>query len=107
VSIDVEVLGNQHSATGSGNGGFDAFRVALDKILLKYQVQLPSLENYEVHIPRGGKTSALTEAIISWGLDNNNKTSTRGVHANQVYAAINAALRMTNMLLQAEKQKNI
>ena len=106
VSIDVEVLGNQHSATGSGNGGFDAFRVALDKILLKYQVQLPSLENYEVHIPRGGKTSALTEAIISWGLDNNTKTSTRGVHANQVYAAINAALRMTNMLLQAEKQKN-
>ena len=52
------------------------------------------------------QTSALTEAIISWELDNGNKTSTRGVHANQVYSAINAALRMTNMLLQTKKQKD-
>jgi len=107
VSIDVEIFGNAHSATGSGNGGFDAFRVALDKILSKYDVKLPPLENYEVHIPRGGRTSALTEAIISWQLDNDVKTSTRGVHENQVYAAINAAMRMTNMLLQqTEKQQD-
>jgi len=106
VAIDVEVFGQQHSSTGSGNGGFDAFRVALDKVLSNYSIQLPTLENYEIHIPRGGQTSALTEAIISWKLANDSKTSTRGVHANQVYAAINAALRMTNMLLQAEKQKD-
>jgi len=106
VAIDVEIFANQHSATGSGNGGFDAFRVALDKILDIYDVQLPKLENYEVRIPRGGETSALTEAIISWELKDGKKTSTRGVHANQVYAAINAALRMTNMLLQAKKQKD-
>ncbi len=106
ISIDVEIYDQQYSATGSGNGGFDAFRVALDKILKNYDIQLPTLENYEVHIPRGGQTSALTEAIISWKLDNGSKTSTRGVHANQVYGAINAALRMTNMLLQAEKQKD-
>ena len=106
VAIDVEIFGEQHSATGSGNGGFDAFRVAVDKILSSYKIQLPTLVDYEVRIPRGGQTSALTEAVISWELDNGSKTSTRGVHANQVYAAINAALRMTNMLLQSETQKD-
>ena len=75
-------------------------------LTLNYEIQLPTLLNYEVRIPRGGQTSALTEAIVSWQLENDSKTSTRGVHANQVYAAINAALRMTNMLLQAEKQKD-
>lgn len=106
VAIDVDIHGESHTATGSGNGGFDAFRVALDKILMKYEMQLPSLLDYEIRIPRGGQTSALTEAVIGWQLENGSKTSTRGVHANQVYAAMNAALRMTNMLLQTEKQKD-
>jgi len=106
IAIDIEVHGEPHTATGSGNGGFDAFRVALDKILMKYEMQLPTLLDYEIRIPRGGQTSALTEAVISWQLENGSKTSTRGVHANQVYAAINAALRMTNMQLQADKQKD-
>ncbi|WP_245929745.1 alpha-isopropylmalate synthase regulatory domain-containing protein [Leucothrix pacifica] len=107
VAIDVDIYGEPHTATGSGNGGFDAFTVAVDKILNLYQMSLPTLIDYEVHIPRGGQTSALTEAIVSWQLENGSKTSTRGVHANQVYAAINAALRMANMLLQTAKQKQI
>lgn len=103
VAIDLEIYGEPHTATGSGNGGFDAFTVATDKTLKLYEMQLPDLLDYQVHIPRGGQTSALTEAIITWQLENGSKTSTRGVHANQVYAAINAALRMANMLLQAAK----
>ena len=105
VAIDLEVYGEPRTATGSGNGGFDAFTVAVDKILKLYDMQLPDLLDYEVHIPRGGQTSALTEAIVTWQLENGSKTSTRGVHANQVYAAINASLRMANMLLQAAKTK--
>jgi len=105
IAIDVNIYGQPHTATGSGNGGFDAFTVAIDKVLKLYQLKLPTLWDYEVHIPKGGQTSALTEAVITWQLKDDKKTSTRGVHANQVYAAINAALRMVNMQLQSAKQK--
>jgi D-citramalate synthase len=40
--------------------------------------------------------------LITW--DQAGKTlRTRGVHANQVFAAINAALRMLNLVLHAKK----
>ena len=52
-----------------------------------------------MRIPRGGETSALTESIITWQ-SSTKRLKTRGVHANQVYAAINAALRLINLQLQ-------
>ena len=50
---------------GEGNGGYDAFMDALRSLEKDLEIELPDLIDYKVHIPRGGKTSALTEASIS------------------------------------------
>ncbi len=97
VSIEVELNGENFKSSGTGNGGFDAFINAISKVLEPQNFELPQLEDYEVRIPRGGKTNALTECIITWS--NGKKLKTRGVHANQVFAAILATLRMINILL--------
>ncbi len=98
VSILVDIGNEQHKATGTGNGGFDAFINAINKILQKHDYNLPKLDNFEVRIPRGGETNALTECIITWKTPGKN-LKTRGVHANQVFAAILATLRLINLQL--------
>jgi len=98
VGIQMELKGNTHKATGTGTGGFDAFMHAANQILAKYNYTLPKLVDYEVRIPKGGDTNALTECIITWKADGRN-LKTRGVHANQVFAAILAALRVINLQL--------
>ncbi len=99
VSIQVVIGNKQHKSSGTGNGGFDAFINAINKVLEKYDYQIPKLEDYEVRIPKGGETNALTECIITWQ-GNGKNLKTRGVHANQVFAAILAALRLVNLQLQ-------
>ena len=69
---------------------------AIGKILKRYDIPLPRLADYEIRIPRGGSTNALTEATITW--ENKQATfKTRGVHSNQVFAAMNATIRMLNL----------
>ncbi|MET0102466.1 MAG: alpha-isopropylmalate synthase regulatory domain-containing protein [Sedimenticola sp.] len=95
-SIRVRVCESVELAAGIGNGGFDAFMNAISKILKRYAIPLPRLADYEVRIPKGGKTDALTEATITW--ENEQGTfKTRGIHSNQVFAAMNATIRMLNM----------
>ncbi len=101
-TIKVNVKGNEHESIGNGNGGFDAFIKAVNKVLLEYDVELPALADYEVRIPKGGHTSALTECVITWE-DPFKKRKTRGVHSNQVFASISAALRMINIQLHEKK----
>lgn len=98
VSIQVQMGNETHDASGTGNGGFDAFINAINKVLKKRAYTLPKLQDYEVRIPRGGETNALTECTITWQVNGKN-LRTRGVHANQVYAAIHAALRVINLQL--------
>lgn len=98
-NIKVNIDGVEHSADGQGNGGFDAFTEALNQIMQQQGLALPELLDYKVHIPRGGHTNALTEASVTWELANGAKTTTRGMHANQVFAAIEATLRVVNRLL--------
>jgi D-citramalate synthase len=104
-SIRVRIHDEDELAAGIGNGGFDAFMNAIAKILKRHDVPLPKLADYEVRIPRGGKTSALTEATITW--ENEQGTfKTRGVHSNQVFAAMNATIRMLNVQMhKMEKAK--
>lgn len=99
VAIEVELQGRVYTASGEGNGGFDAFINAIQSILSDKGVTLPDLVDYEVKIPKGGHTSALTECIVTWRLAGNRKVKTRGVHANQVFAAVLATLRVINMQL--------
>lgn len=98
VSINVEVDGETLHAVGSGNGGFDAFIYAVNEVMASRNYVLPDLVDYEVRIPRGGHTNALTECVITWDC-NGQKTKTRGVHSNQVFAGILAALRIINLQL--------
>ncbi len=103
-SIRVRIGDETFQATGAGTGGFDAFMGAVAKILHKQGIPLPTLVDYEVRIPRGGKTSALTECLITW--DTGTETlRTRGVHVNQVFAAVKASIRMLNIQVQAVKAR--
>ena len=102
-SVRVAMEDDEFQGSGSGNGGFDAFMDAIEGILKAKDFVMPALIDYEVHIPRGGKTDALTECIITW--ESNEHTSdnfkTRGVDSNQVLAAVKATFRMLNIRLHA------
>ncbi len=96
-NLSISIDGTVHNETGQGNGAYDAFADALDKILtLHPDLRRPKLLDYQVHIPKGGKTNALTEASITWELENNRKMTTRGVDSNQVVAAMHATLKAIN-----------
>ncbi|MCW8889260.1 MAG: 2-isopropylmalate synthase, partial [Sedimenticola sp.] len=104
-SIRVMIQGEEIRSAGIGNGGFDAFMNAVGKVLKKYDVALPKLVDFEVRIPRGGKTNALTEATIAWDV-NGRSYNTRGIHYNQVFAAINATMRMLNIVLHRLEKRS-
>jgi len=97
VSIQVQVDGEVHEASGSGNGGFDAFVHAIRKVFPP-EFDFPELVDYELLIPKGGSTSALTEVFITWR-DGQRTVRTRGVSPDQVLAGVGATLRMLNMKL--------
>ncbi|MEE9355935.1 MAG: alpha-isopropylmalate synthase regulatory domain-containing protein [Methylococcaceae bacterium] len=103
VSIRVSVYGEKHLSSGSGNGGFDAFIAAINKVMQLHDYVLPELADYEVRIPKGGHTDALTECVITWDCDKELR-KTRGVHANQVFAAVLATIRLINMQLNEKQQ---
>jgi len=102
-AIRVRLLGEEHSAVAGGNGGFDAFTEALAEILDKQGLTLPELLDFEVRIPKGGRSDALTECLITWAGETG-EIRTRGVHYNQVFAAINATLRVVNLRIQNSLQ---
>ncbi len=69
---------------------------AVRKILRRRHVECPELVDYEIRIPRGGHTDALTEALITWQIDGK-RHQTVGVDSDQVMAAVNATLKMLNL----------
>ena len=101
VKLALNINGTEYAETGHGNGGFSAFMDALKKILDGIDFALPELLDYAIRIPKGGKVGALTECTITWDVEGarGRKLRTRGVHANQVYAAVLATLRMVNSQL--------
>lgn len=81
-------------ATGTGDGGYDAFMQALKSIEKQLGFELPKLLDYEVRIPPGGKTDALVETTIKW----EGGMKTRGVHSDQLAAAIQATEHALNII---------
>ena len=64
--VVLSVDGEECRGKGVGNGGFDAFIKAANEIMARKQdYQIPKLVDYEVRIPKGGRTDALTECIIT------------------------------------------
>jgi len=95
-NIVVRYRDRTFEAQATGNGGYDAFMNALRSIKSPDFIpfKLPRLEDYEVHIPPGGKTDALVETTITW----DNGLRTRGVDTDQVMAAVHATERLLNIL---------
>lgn len=104
VKLALNINGTEYAETGHGNGGFSAFMDALKKILDGIDFTLPELLDYAIRIPKGGKVGALTECTITWDVEGarGRKLRTRGVHANQVYAAVLATLRMVNTQIHSK-----
>jgi hypothetical protein len=67
---------------------------ALKSIERQLGFELPRLLDYEVRIPPGGKTDALVETTIKW----EGGMKTRGVHSDQLAAAIQATEHALNMI---------
>ena len=66
-TVKVEIDGKQYEDNALGDGQYDAFVKAMRKI---YRERLgrtfPTLENYAVSIPPGGRTDALVQTVITW-----------------------------------------
>jgi D-citramalate synthase len=80
-----------------GDGGYDAFMNAIRKIAKKIDYSLPSLLDYIVTIPPGGKTDALVQCVITWEQADKKTFITKGVNPDQVLAAIEATEKMLNI----------
>lgn len=97
-SVRVEIDGKEYSADATGDGQYDAFVKALRKI---YKERLdrtfPTLANYAVSIPPGGRTDALVQTVITWR-NGDKLLRTRGLDADQTEAAIKATIKMLNMI---------
>jgi (R)-citramalate synthase len=93
ISINNEIF-EEHA---QGDGQYDAFVNALQKIYKLKKLELPLLTDYTVRIPPGGKSDALCETIITW-LHNGKEFKTRGLDSDQTVAAIKATQKMLNII---------
>lgn len=96
-TIKIEIDGEVYEESSSGDGQYDAFVRALRRIYSDMGRPFPTLTNYSVSIPPGGRTDAFVQTIISWnyaGVD----FKTRGLDADQTEAAIKATLKMLNKI---------
>ena len=104
-SMQIQYNRKEYQYTADGDGGYDAFMNAIQKWSKENKIELPSLVDYEVRIPPGGRTSALVECKITWSISkktknyNRKELITRGFHSDQVLSAIEATEKMLNIIL--------
>ncbi len=96
-SIKIDINNEVYTETAVGDGQYDAFMKALWVIYERLGKPHPTLIDYAVSIPPGGKTSALVETVITWE-HNEHEFKTRGLDADQTEAAIKATLKMLNII---------
>ena len=96
-SVQIEIEGNLYQETSSGDGQYDAFMKAIRIVYDRLGKELPSLIDYEVSIPPGGKTDALVETVITWNF-RNREFRTKGLDADQTESAIKATEKMLNIV---------
>ncbi|MDR1557759.1 MAG: 2-isopropylmalate synthase [Tannerellaceae bacterium] len=96
-TLKIEIDGQAYEQSASGDGQYDAFVTALRKIYADLGRPFPTLTNYSVSIPPGGRTDALVQTIISWNFAGND-FKTRGLDGDQTEAAIKATIKMLNKI---------
>ena len=96
-TVKVEINGCEYEWTAPGDGQYHAFSKALYKIYSRLNKPTPTLINYAVFIPPGGRTDALVQTAITWEFKG--KTfKTRGLDADQTEAAVKATEKMLNII---------
>jgi D-citramalate synthase len=97
-NVKVEINGQQYDGSAVGDGQYDAFVKVLRYIYKKHLNRtFPTLANYQVTIPPGGRTDALVQTVITWHY-NGGLLRTRGLDADQTDAAIKATFKMLNII---------
>ena len=96
-TVALEINGELHEETASGDGQYDAFMRATWRIYDRLDRKHPTLTDYVVTIPPGGKTDALVECMITWNY-NGNLIKTRALDSDQTVAAIECTRRMLNVI---------
>jgi len=97
-TLSLEVNGQCYEKTASGDGQYEAFMNALQKIYSSLNRELPKLIDYVVTIPPGGRTDALVETVITWQTANGREFKTRGLESDQTVSSIKATVKMLNMI---------
>jgi len=96
-TLSIEIDGKVYQETASGDGQYDAFMNALWRIYDRLGKNRPTLIDYNVSIPPGGKTDALCQTTITWDL-NHRQFKTKGLDSDQAIAAIKATIKMLNLI---------
>ena len=105
-SIKVNINGEEYEDDSTGDGQYDAFVKALRKIYKnKLNRSFPTLDNYYVTIPPGGRTDALVQTVITWR-NGDKLMRTRGLDADQTESAIKATFKMLNMTEDGNGENN-
>ena len=96
-TVKIEIDGKEYEHTAPGDGQYHAFSKALWKIYTNLGKPKPTLLDYNVAIPTGGRTDALVQTTIAWNF-NGKDFKTRGLDVDQTGAAIKATIKMLNMI---------
>ena len=99
-TVRLKINGTNYQETSTGDGQYDAFVQALWNIYARLGKEHPVLEDYSVTIPPGGHTDALVETMILWSFQGK-QFKTRGLDADQTEAAIQATIKMLNIIEQS------
>jgi len=96
-TVKMEIDEQIYEQTAPGDGQYHAFSKALWKIYNNIGKPKPTLTDYNVNIPTGGRTDALVQTTISWNF-NGKDFKTRGLDVDQTGAAIKATVKMLNLI---------
>ena len=97
-TVKLIVDGKEYQESAVGDGQFDAFVRAVRSVYTsRLKLPFPTLVNYTVNIPPGGRTDALVHTVITWELEGTT-IKTRGLDADQTEAAIQATVKMLNLI---------
>tara|TARA_B100001094_G_scaffold54357_1_gene49867 strand:- start:2863 stop:4377 length:1515 start_codon:yes stop_codon:yes gene_type:complete len=94
--LEIEIDGNLFKEIGHGDGQFNAFMNAINKIY-NNKIKLPILTDYTVTIPKGSNSDSLCETLITWK-NENKEFITRGLDPDQTVSAIKATEKMLNII---------
>lgn len=96
-TVAVEIEKELFEENAQGDGQYDAFMNAINKIYKAKKIELPKLIDYAVRIPPGSNSDALCETIITWKKADN-EFKTRGLDSDQTVSAIKATEKMLNII---------